>query len=267
MKSTLLKLAQDISSSMDGDEFGSISDTFESEQIVTVLRTVYRDIVSNRNWPHLKKSVTLESYGDLALPTHVRIKENTTELVLLNYNKQKADSSRLEYIPLRWQDNDVFLRRLNGNNSDSESFDIIQDPTGIQLIIRNDAPPTYYTSFDDETIVCDSYDKAVDSTLVGSKFQAVAYLAPNDWRDEDDFVVDLPDEAFSAYYNEAKSLAFIELRQQGHALAAQQANRQQRWLARKAWRVEGGVKYPDYGRKKRRARDISDHWRRQRGQE
>jgi len=54
MKSDLLKLVQDISSSMDGDDIGSINDTFESEQIVTILRTVYRDLITTRNSPHLK---------------------------------------------------------------------------------------------------------------------------------------------------------------------------------------------------------------------
>ena len=30
--------------------------------------------------------------------------------------------------------------------------------------------------------------------------------------------------------------------------AEQKAARQQRWLSRKAWRIEGGIEYENYGR-------------------
>jgi len=265
MKSTLLDLAQDISSSMDGDEFGSISDTFESEQIVTILRTVYRDIISNRNWPHLKKAINLVPSISTDFPTHMTIAENVKELVLINYNKQKNGTTRLDYQPVTWQENDEFLRRQNALNNDNDTVDVIADPTGVQLLIQNNKAPDYYTSFDDNTLVFDSYDEEIDSTLVGSKFQGVAYLMPDVFLETDSFIVDLPEEAFSAFYNEAKSLAFLELRQQGHAKAEQVAGKQQRWLARKAWRVNGGIQYPDYGRRSvkgrraiKRSRDFNN---------
>ena len=34
--------------------------------------------------------------------------------------------------------------------------------------------------------------------------------------------------------------------------AEQKATRQNRWLARKAWRAHGGVRYDDYGRRGRK---------------
>lgn len=254
MKSTLLQLVQDLSSAMDGDEIGSINDTYESEQLVTILRNVYRDLVSNRNWPHLKQSFKLDSYGDVALPTHMTLPDRVKELVLLNYNKADLNETRLKYGDVVWQDNDEFLRRQNQLNNDADNVDIVLDPTGVQLLIRNDKHPDYYTSFDDDIIVFDSYDSNVDQSLQSSKFQGVAYFMPTSWLDQDDFIVDLPDEAFSAFYNEAKSLAFIELRQTGHAKAEATAGQQQRWLSRKAWRVNGGLNYPDYGRASRKSR-------------
>ncbi len=205
MKSELLKLVQDISSSMDGDDIGSINDTFESEQIVTILRTVYRDLITNRNWPHLKKAINLVPYIDADLPTHMKIAEEVKELVLLNYNKQKLETTRLDYQPVTWQENDEFLRRQNALNTDTDKVEVVLDPSGVQLLIQNNKAPDYYTSFDDDTLVFDSYDNEVDSTLVGSKFQGVAYLMPDTFVEADDFIVDLPQEAFSAYYNEAKS--------------------------------------------------------------
>ena len=253
-KATVIELAKDISSAMDGDEFDSISDTIESEQIATILRTVYRDMVSNRNWPHLKKAFNLSPFSDTSLPTHMSLPDSVKEIVMLNYNIAKSGETRLKYREMKWQDNDAFLRRMNKLDNDKDTVDVVLDPTGVQLLIRNDKAPEYYTSFDDETLVFDSYDSAVDSTLTSSKFQGIAYFMPDPWQDTDDFIVDLPEEAFSAFFNEAKSLAFLELRQTGHAKAEATSRQQQRWLARKGWRVNGGVKYPNYGRASRKSR-------------
>ncbi|MNE83170.1 hypothetical protein D3C80_1799620 [compost metagenome] len=42
----------------------------------------------------------------------------------------------------------------------------------------------------------------------------------------------------------------FKLKQMADSKAEQEARRQQTWLSRKAWRVAGGIKYPDYGRLK-----------------
>lgn len=254
MRDTVLRIAQDISSAMDGDEFGSISDTYESEQIVTIMRSVYRDLVSNKNWAHLKKTFTLTGSGNLSLPTHLYVPEKVKEMVSLTYNVIKDGETKINYQPVYWQDNEAFLRRQNALDSTASNVSTVTDPTGVTLLIKNDTRPTYYTSFDDETLVFDSYDSAVDDTLQGSKFQGIAYFMPADFETSDDFVVDLPDEAFSLYFNEVKSLAFLELRQTGHAKAEQISGKQSRWLSQKGWKVQGGIQSPDYGRKKTRSR-------------
>lgn len=256
MRDTVLKMTQDILSAMDGDEVGSISDTYESEQVVAILRTTYRDMVSNRNWAHLRQAFTLESFGNLALPTHMRVPKKVKEMVFLNYNVIQDGETKINYQPVHWQENEEFLRRQNRLDSDEANVTTIVDPTGVTLLVQNDKRPQYYTSFDDETLVFDSYDSSVDDTLQGSKFQGLAYFMPDDFTEDDDFVIDLPDEAFSAFYNEAKSLAFFELRQTGHGKAEQKAGQQQRWLARKDWKVSGGIQYPDYGRKGRTGRST-----------
>jgi hypothetical protein len=88
----------------------------------------------------------------------------------------------------------------------------------------------------------------VDDTIQNSKIQAMGYVIPG-WIMEDDFIPDLPDEAFTALLEEAKSRAAFKLKQTADQKAEQEAGRQNRWLSRKAWRVAGGVKYKDYGRR------------------
>ena len=110
---------------------------------------------------------------------------------------------------------------------------------------------TIHLCFDDYYLVTDSYDKAVDDTLQKEKTQCLGYLHPT-WVHEDDAIPNLPPEAFSALLAEVKSTAFVEVKQMANQKAEQKSARQQRWLSRKAWRVEGGVRYDDYGRKGRR---------------
>lgn len=249
MKLTLLEYVQDIANDMDTDEVNSISDTFESEQIAQIVKSTYFAMMSNRNWPHLKKPIQLDGSTDLALPTHMYLKDDVKELVFINYDKARLGDTGKRYAATKWVEPDDFLRVLNNNNSSNDNVDVISDPSGIELLIVNNKAPDYYTSFDDNTVIFDSYDKEVDATLQGSKVQAQAYVMPT-WTHDDDFIPDLPTEAVTALLEESKSRASMKLRQMPDQKAEQESQRQQRWLSRKAWEVKGGVRYPNYGRRR-----------------
>lgn len=251
MKRTLLDLTQSILSDIDGDEANSITDTFESEQVASILKETFLSMSSNRNWPLHKQALQIPSYGDVTKPTHMKVAEEVKELLSVNYNKVRDGETRLRYESVTYKDNDTFLRKTNKENSDAANIEVVTDPSGVQLLIRNDEQPSIYTSFDDETIVFDSYDSSVDTALQESKVQAVAYIMPT-WVHTDEAVIDLPDDAFSALLNEALSRASLRLRQTADQKAEQEAGRQQRWLARKGWKVGGGLSYPNYGRKGRK---------------
>lgn len=248
MKMTLLDIVIDIMSDMDSDVVNSIDDTDESRQVAQIIKSTYYAMMSNRNWPHLKRAVQINSSGDPSLPTHMTLQDEVTELTFINYNKVKTGETRKRYTPMRWLYPDEFLRKINALNNDADNIDVIIDPTGVELNIYNDRGPTHYTSFDDETLVFNSYDSDVEVTLQSSKVQAQAYMAPM-WAHLDAFIPDLPDEAFTALLEEAKSKCMFKLKQTKDVKAEQEASRQQRWLSRKAWRVNGGVRYPNYGRK------------------
>lgn len=256
MKLTLLEIVQDILNDMDGDEVNSIDDTFESAQVAQIVKSTYFAMISNRNWPHTKQAINIDPSGDAALPTHMVLQQEIKELVFINYNKVKKDETRKLYKSIKWLEPDDFLRVTNRRNNDESNIDVIVDPTGVELLVKNDLAPTYYTSFDDTTLVFDSYDIEVDTTLQSSKIQAQAYVMPS-WSQVDDFIPDLPSEAFTALLEESKSKAMFKLKQVSDIKAEQEANRQQRWLSRKAWRAHGGIRYPNYGRNARKYRDVT----------
>lgn len=250
MRKTLLEMVQSILSEMDSDAVNSISDTAESEQVAQILQDCYAEMLSNRNWPHTRKLFQLDASTTLARPNYLKIPVLLKEMEFFKYEVQGA-SSNIVAKEVKHMYPDEFLSYIAGRNSSNSNVQTVQDTSGVRLLILNDVAPTYYTSFDDVWLVTDSYDSAVDDTLQKQKTQCLGYTYPV-WTTEDNFVPDLPTEAFPALINEAKSTAFLALKQMNNVKAEQKAKRQQAWLSRKAWSVEGDVRFEDYGRKGRR---------------
>lgn len=247
MKMDLLKLTQSILSDIGGDEVNSIEDTFESSQVAEIIRTTYLAMMSNRNWPHLRKMIKLDASGDPLLPTHMSLKDSVKELISVKYDCATATATKKDYREIRYVTPEDFLRFIYQRDSSDATVTVVTDPSGSELFIKNNCSPTYVTSFDDVTMVFDAFDLAVDTTLQESKIQTLAYVMP-EWDHVDDFVPDLPEIAFSALLESAKSACFIRVAQRGDQQAAMEAKRQQTWLARKVRRAGGGIQYPSYGR-------------------
>jgi len=248
MKKTLLEMTRAILNEMDSDDVNSISDTVEAMQVAQIIQGCFQEMVSNRNWPHNRKLTQVHHSGTPERPTHLKLPENTTELVFFKYDKtRKEDGNDIQYQEVHYRHPDDFLRIVSSRNINTPNVRKVIDVSGVPLIIKTNQAPTYWTSFDDEFIVCDSYDSAVDDALKKSKAQCLLYALPV-WKHTDDAIPDLPQEAFSALIEEAKSTAFLTLKQMPNEKAEQKASRQQRWLSRKAWRANGGVRYDNYGR-------------------
>ena len=251
MKMSLLEMVQDILNDIDSDEVNNIDDTVESQQIAQIIKTCYFEMIANRNWPHLRKLIQLEAANSLTKPNYLTIASNTKEVVQIEYNCVKDDSDKYEYRTIKFEYPDEFLRKISGRNVDNDNVEVVEDFSGSKLLILNDIAPSMWTTFDDKYIVTDSWDKNVDDTLKKSKTRCIAYMLPS-WERTNESIPDLPAEAFPALLAEAKSTAFVALKQMVNQKAEQKAGRQQRWLSRKAWSIEGGVRYEDYGRKGRK---------------
>lgn len=248
MKQTLLEMVQDILSDMDSDEVNSIGDTVEALQTAQVIKSSYYEMLANRNWPHTRKLAQLDNVTDLDRPNYLKLPEALKEMEVVRYDVQKLTDSRIIWREVKYKHPDEFIDYIGQRNSSNSNVITVEDFGGSNLLIFNDQAPQFWTSFDDTYIVTDSYDSEIDDTLQGSKTQCLAYFVPT-WETEDDFIPDLPIDAFPALIEQAKSTAFVVVKQMPNPKAEQKADRQQRWLSRKAWRAAGGVRYPNYGRK------------------
>lgn len=245
-KKTLLEIVQDILNDIDADEVNSIDDTIEATQVAQIVKSTYEAIISNRNWPHTARIVKMASSTSSSLPNVMTIQDDVKELISVYYNKVASGETRLRFEPVKYIDPDDMLRLFYGRNTDSNNVEQILDGESIYVIL-NDTAPTYFTSFNDKTLVFDSYDKSVDSVLQSSKTQVRAYSSPA-FTLSDDFIPDLPEEAFTYLIEESKSKASIKIAQKADQKAEQESKRQNQWLSRKARRIGGGIKYARFGR-------------------
>lgn len=249
MKKTLLTIVQDILNDMGSDEVNSIDDTVESQQVASIVRQCYQEVISNRNWPHLKRISTFDSSLDPNKPTHLAIPEDVKEIKEFRYDCQrKSDNGKIIYKTMKYLYPDEFLYYTGNRNSLNENVETVELHQGIKFLVFNNYPPTYWTAFDDEHVVCDSYQADMETTLMASKSIITAVYEPT-WRHVDDYVPDLPTEAFAMLTEEAKSTAFLALKEMMNQKAEAKAQRQQKWLSRKAWTAHGGVRYANFGRR------------------
>ena len=246
-KKTLLDLTQAILNDMDGDEVNSISDTIESQQVAQIIRDTFDEIIASRSWPHLNRLISLTPQG-ASRPTHMDTGETWVYMDFIKYNVRTQSATKDNFESLHYMEPADFINLVNQRDSSNSTVDTITDPSGIPLFIINDDRPRYWTTFDDEVIVFDSYDSQVETNLQESKFQCYGNVEPT-WTHAYEFVPDLPAKAFPYLLAEAKSVAFNALMQVGNQKAEQQSRRQRVWLSREKWRNGQGMQFPDYGRK------------------
>ena len=245
-KKTLLDLTQSILNDMNGDEVNSISDTLESQQVAQIIRDTYDEIIASRSWPHLNRLISLTPHGT-ARPTHMDTGESWVYMDFIKYNVRTQTATKDDYDDIWYMKPEDFINLVNQRDSSASDIDTVTDPSGISLYIVNDDRPRYWTTFDDEVIVFDSYDSQVETNLQESKTTCYGNVEPS-WTQSDGFTPDLPAKAFPYLLAEAKSVAFNALLQVGNQKAEQQSRRQRVWHSRQKWRNGQGMQTPDYGR-------------------
>lgn len=227
MKYTLLEMVQDVLSSMDGDEINSITDNTEALQIARVIRSCYFDIL-NTDQPEATTIFHLTSSGDSDKPVMMTRPDDVHSVMMVKYNKilsTETDPNWRIVTPLSMSDFFSFTHglRLSEDNVVSMSTDL--DGDTVTFLYRNDKAPDYYTSPDNHTFFFDSYDAAVDTTLRRSKTFCVGEKEKT-FLMEDTYVIDLEEQRHIWLLNEAKALAFQELKQMTNQKAEQTAKRQ-----------------------------------------
>jgi hypothetical protein len=224
----------------------SINDSQTAYRVAKIVEGVWWELREHRNWSDSFVLRGLSPLG-LATPTHLLVTPEIKQIDWIKYDKRKEWDAKPEYRDVTYLEPIVFLDQINDRDSSLDNVDVIKDTGGTQIFIRNDKAPEYYTSFDNNGhIVFDSYDTNVDSTIQEAKIQAYCAVS-SDFVVDDSYVPDMPEEAFPLLFEEAKSVAYVEIKDQANPKAEQKAQRQNRRMSRRDWATAGGIKRRTYG--------------------
>lgn len=215
MKRTLLEMTQDILLSMQSDSVNGISDTQESLQVASIIEQVYWDLMASLNFPEHFGLFELLASGDNTQPTIMTLPTDALELHWVKYNNIKDAETAPNYLDVQWKDLKNFMDdmyAINTDNSNVISFTRTLGGDPIDILCYNDRMPQYYTSFDDNTLIFDSYDADEDTTLVKAKTSCWGLLEPT-FTQSDSFIPDLDAKQFPLFFNNAKAQCFAEIKQ------------------------------------------------------
>lgn len=145
-------------------------------------------------------------YG-YALPTpYLKIPDNVSSIEWLSYDTTtpgaRTTMRRLEYLPP-----EQFLNVVQAYDTLADNVEVCSTLyEDIELPYYNDKQPTYWTSFDNKYIVCNSVDKTIDTYgLVADKTQVNAIVTPV-WETDDNFIPDMPPQLFPLLMYETAEL-------------------------------------------------------------
>lgn len=293
MKMSLLEMVQNILSALNSDQVNSVSDTPESLQVAEAIKSTYFNMLGRYDLPEHNQFFNLQPSNDLTKPVLMYKPEGVTRLEWLKYfDSNPADGSAFQTDQYGAYSHDVntdlepltedscdalnypgykevhiipiedFVRlnsALNQTESDVESFTLTLDEntTGtlgtFTFYYFNDRQPMHCCIVGNNYIIFDSYDNTQDSTLQSSKTMAYGWVYPT-FQMTDTFIPDLDAQQFPLLLNDAKSLAFYEIKNQPHQKAEEEVSRQvvslQKWKA-----IANAPTYfeqlPDFGRRGR----------------
>lgn len=280
MRLTLLDYVQTILSSMDSDEVNSIADNTEALQVANIVKQTYFNVISRTNLPEHKQLIQLEPSLSLIEPVVMVIPDGVGKVDWIKYFNSNVNDTppttdphgiNVDIVPstdtttipvpgyeyVRIIPVTKFIEITNSYNpeeSDVSQFQFADSSNGISgtytFYYKTDRQPRYCTVLSDYYVIFDSFDSSVDSTLQASKTMAYGEIIPF-WKMEDTFIPNIDEETVPLLLNEAKSLAFYELKQSLHQKAEQEAKRGWSSVQRDKHKVDKPSAFdqlPDFGR-------------------
>ena len=233
---TLLEIVQEILSVLDSDTVNSISDTVEAEQVAREVKNTYFDLMSNLNVPSYQGIILLNGLADPTKPNYLQIPDNVKEIEWFKYNHTDADDN-VDYKYVDYKAPEEFLLFITGRDTAATEVDVITDTSGAKFAIRNDKHPQVWTTFDNEYLVCDSYNSDFDTTLQQSKTLCWGQFHQTFTLD-DSFVPELDDNLFPLLVADAKAACFLNIKQVANMKEERRARKHRTRLQNMQYRAD-----------------------------
>lgn len=234
----------------------SISDTTESLQVAKIVRQTFYDIAATADIPEHYDFFELTASGDNTKPTVMYRSADANNIMWMKYDCQTDADPVVRYEDVFYKEPKEFfdeMYRLKSSSSNVGTFTLTVGTDTLPVYYTNDYRPRWWTSIDDYTVLFDSYDSEVDTTL--QKNKTLCYgLKSVPFTMSDSFTPDLDEQHFALLLNEAKALAWMELKQQVHEKAEKKSRRQRIQMERSKLALPDNIKtfnqLPNYGRRR-----------------
>lgn len=254
MRLTLLEMIQHILSAMGSDEVNNYNDTVESYMVAQIIQQVFYEAAVELNLPTHQSMFELNASNDNLLPALMYKPSNALRIDKIYYDNREdgatyANMVECQYLPL---DQFISLQRgLSESTSNVGEMNVSNNGETHTIMFSTNAPPRFYTTSDDYTILFDSYDSSVDTTLQKAKSLAHGHVYPT-FTLSNTFVPDVDAAQFPYLLAKAKTRAFNEIKQTLNQESAAEARRQKIVLQKRKFAVarENPIYgLPRYGRK------------------
>ena len=193
-KLSLLDMTQSILSAMDSDPVSSIDETVESIQVADLIKEAFFELVTLRDWPFLHTLTTLTGLSDTNNPTKMLIPDGLNKVKWIKVNKKE-----IEWLPPEQFQHMLDTRTAEAGVVNSNGYVLNRDPL-------------YWTSYDDKYVFFDGWDSN-ESTTITTAMTTVYDVKVAQWTHVDSFIPDIPEKFFPTLLAEAKSQAFVNLKQ------------------------------------------------------
>lgn len=228
MRYTLKEMVDLILNAMDSDEVNSITDTVEATDIANTIKSCYYDMATDLDLPEHNRVYELNASGDNAKPVLMTLPNNALNLKWLKYDMQISGDTVSDYQYLDRLDLENFMLRqeaLREYTSDVDEMIFTSNSESFPFMYWTDRHPSYYTTFDDNTLLFDAHDSTLDTTLQKSKTMAFGNVYPA-FTIDDDFIPEIDPSQFSLLINKAKVRCFAEKKQAANPEAMAEMRRQ-----------------------------------------
>lgn len=208
---------------VDGFEVDSINDSTEASQAATIVEHMYYSVVNRFTWLQSQTSLdSLVASDDPAKPVVMYLKESVKRLQYSNVRYNISDDGGVQWKLITYLEPQEFLNHVNANTSRHDNVQEINIHNST-VLVRTDKHPDYFTSFDDNMLVFDSYKADVDETLMEEKTQVITEGSQVFLR-EDSFIIPLPAHLQAGFMDVALNECMISLRGIQNPEVARRAN-------------------------------------------
>lgn len=246
MNRTLLYTVQRVLDKLDLDAVNSINDSQDAALVAREAEDTFYDLVNRSEWPQRYDLLSIESVSDVNNPTALRLPDNMLKLVSIRYNTTESGDENETINELHKVTVEEFLNKVYSRPTSDTAVTKVSYK-GVDLYVYNNKAPEFYACFDNEHIILDSYNSAVESVVQGSKTVAVGSTVPT-FTQDDTFLIPVDSNTYPLYLSEVAAAASLSLNGVQSPEEERRRNRGISKLRRDAYRTEQASNKNNFGR-------------------